>query len=350
MGGLLSPFHIYRKMYRLCEPLTKDFILRNLTQEQIMEHYLGVPIEFNKKICSPLRKDSTPTCGFRYAPSGDLYFRDFSGHFAGNAFNIVQFVYNCNFNEALEIIAKDFGLQEGETKIDRIEYNYEQVRKDHQKDTIIQIESRAFSSHDKAYWSKYAISSRILKKYGVTACNTLWLNGTIVYTHSDEDPAYAYKFDPGVYKIYYPQRKKQRFLCNTNVLQGEAQLPNKGELLIITKSMKDVLCLAAFGIVAVAPQGESQYVEEKKLLELQKRFKILFTFYDFDLAGVRMSATAKRKYGIHPIFLTNGRFGTFDYGAKDWTDFVETHGKDVATMVAESFKQAINEKTKSQAQ
>lgn len=327
-------------MYELLEPLTKEFILSNLTQEQIMEHYLGVPITFNKKICSPLRRDNNPTCGFRYAPSGDLYFRDFSGHFAGNAFNVVEYIYGCNFHEALEIIAKDFKLRDGESRVQRVEYNYDMIRESQQRNTEIQIKVRSFNMSDKEYWSSFGISKTTLQHFGVYACEAVWLNGKMVYRYTKDDPAYAYRFDEGVYKIYYPGRNKMRFMCNTNVMQGQSQLSDTGSFVILTKSMKDVMCLYEFGIPAVAPQSESAYPDEDFIETLKERFKKVYTFYDFDYAGIKMAAEISRRYNIEPIFLTNGRFGTVDYGAKDWSDFIKLHGKQYAFMLVESFKKA----------
>lgn len=328
-------------MYELQEPLTKDFILNHLTQEQIMEHYLGVSIVFNKKICSPLRRDNNPTCGFKYAPSGDLYFRDFSGHFAGNAFNVVEYIYGCNFNQALEIIAKDFKLRDSDLRIAKVDYNYENIRQAQQRNTEIRIKIRKFNSLDKDYWSSFGISKATLQHFNVYACEAVWLNSKMVYRYTQSDPAYAYRFDEGVYKIYFPCRDKMRFMCNTNVMQGYKQLKPKGNFVILTKSMKDVMCLYEFGIPAIAPQSESAYPDEDIVNNLRNRYKKVFTFYDFDYAGIKMAAEISRRYSIKPIFLTNGRFGTVDYGAKDWSDFVRNHGKDYAIMLVESFKKAL---------
>ena len=327
-------------MYELQEPLTKEYILKNLTQEQILEHYLGVPIVFNKKICSPLRRDTNPTCGFRYAPSGDLYFRDFSGHFAGNAFNVVEYIYGCNFNQALEIIAKDFKLRSSDSKISKVNYNYQSVKESQQRNTEINIKVRAFNSDDKDYWSGFGISKATLLHFNVFPCEVVWLNGNVVYRYTKDDPAYAYRFDEGIYKIYFPRRSKMRFMCNTNVMQGKAQLKDTENFVILTKSMKDVMCLYEFGIPAVAPQSESVYPTENSIEVLKNRFNKVYTFYDFDYAGIKMAAEISRLYNIEPLFLTNGRFNTVDYGAKDWSDFVQNHGKQYATMLVESFKKA----------
>lgn len=47
---------------------------------------------------------------------------------------------------------------------------------------------------------------------------------------------------------------------------------------------------------------------------------------DFDLTGVKMANTLLKRYNIQPLFLTDGRFGTRDYGAKDISDYIELNG------------------------
>ena len=89
--------------------ITKELILQNISQEAIMEHYLGVHIG-KGLFCSPLRKDKKPTCSFYKNKSGDLIFKDFGGYFYGNCFSVVMNKYNCSYHEALEIIANDFGI------------------------------------------------------------------------------------------------------------------------------------------------------------------------------------------------------------------------------------------------
>ncbi len=47
---------------------------------------------------------------------------------------------------------------------------------------------------------------------------------------------------------------------------------------------------------------------------------------DFDLTGVKMANTLLKRYNIQPLFLTDGRFGTINYGAKDISDYIEING------------------------
>ena len=52
------------------------------------------------------------------------------------------------------------------------------------------------------------------------------------------------------------------------MLQGAHQLPAEGELLVVTKSMKDVMCLYSLGITAIAPNSENLFLTESQFEKL----------------------------------------------------------------------------------
>lgn len=86
---------------------------------------------------------------------------------------------------------------------------------------------------------------------------------------------YAYKVYNN-FKIYRPLADKYHKWRNNLTeydIQGYKQLPEKGDILIITKSLKDVMCLCKMGIPAVSPASESTFIPNIALEELKKRFK-----------------------------------------------------------------------------
>ena len=48
--------------------------------------------------------------------------------------------------------------------------------------------------------------------------------------------------------------------------------------------------------------------------------------YDFDRTGVKWANFLRRKFDLPVFFLTDGRFGTRDYRAKDISDYIRLHG------------------------
>ena len=305
--------------------IDKQFILERLGEEEILEFYLKIRIEYDKLLLNPLRTDTNPTVTIKKYPNC-IWFRDWSGSFQGDCFAIVQLIYNVNYYKACEIIARDFGLiKSDKTYIPKkIEWKEHEVK----MKSKIQIKVRNWEKYDLFFWNSIGISLDTLKKFYVYPLKVLWINEIVQYNfHQIQDTAYAYYFLEDEFKIYFPKRKKFRFRCNTNKLQGYLQLPYEGEILIITKSYKEVMLLSEYGISAIAPQSESVILTLEQYQDLSKRFTYIFSNYDFDLAGIRSANKMKLLYNIDPIFLTTGRFNTINYGAKDLTDFRRIKGK-----------------------
>ena len=78
-----------------------------------------------------------------------------------------------------------------------------------------------------------------------------------------------------LWRLYFPSRSTLRFLTNwrANKIQGAKQMPKNGDLLIIQKSMKDVMCLYELGITAIAPNSENLFLSDKQLEAVKNRFK-----------------------------------------------------------------------------
>lgn len=102
-----------------------------------------------------------------------------------------------------------------------------------------------------------------------------------------------------------------------DIIQGYNQLPNKGELLIITASLKDALCLTAIGINAIAPQSENTTLSSSVIEELKTRFNKVFIMFDTDNAGIKNALKFSKLYNIPYLMLPNDNVG------KDVADYKE---------------------------
>jgi hypothetical protein len=325
-------------MYQLKPDLSAEYILKQYSQEQIMEHYLGVPIKLRTRFLSPLREDNNPTCGFFYTKEGSLIFKDFGGFFSGGCFKVVMHIYSCSFYEALEIIANDFGLIDG-VRVERKDYPHYIAF--NRPTTTIEIQRRPFNDEDREFWTAFGITKKTLLYFHVPPVQRVWLNGRAIYSYKEGDPAYAYDFGDGRFKIYFPKRSTSRFMCNCSVVQGYQVDRDLSKTVVITKSMKDVMVLHEFGITAVAPQSETVYPEESWVNELLNTAQTVVSLYDFDRAGVTMANFMRKKYGIQPYFLTNGRFGSVNYQAKDISDLVKFVGKIKAAALIEQVNDTL---------
>ena len=324
--------------FKIEPEITKAYLLSKFSEETFMEYYLGIPVA-KKLYRNPLRKDNKPTCSFYRNKSGELIFKDFSGVFYGNFISVVMFKYSCTYHQALRIIANDFGLIH-DNKIPKnkgkLNVNAPVFRDDGA--AIIQVEIKDFSKSEIEWWSDYGVTDKILKKFHVFSCKNVFLNGNVISTSSDHCPIYGYyggkKEGIELWRIYFPKRKSYRFLSNwdSKKIQGIKQLPNEGKLLVITKSLKDVMCLYSLGIPAIAPNSETLFIPEALYVELKNRFKNIVVLYDNDLAGIANMRKIRDKYKVKCLWIPRS------YEAKDISDFHKKYGR---KKTLELIKQAI---------
>lgn len=316
--------------------LTKELILSKYSEEQLMEHYLGVPIK-KGLFRSPLRNDMRPTCSIYR--NGDLIFKDFATGQHLNIFGVVQEKYNCDYYKALRIIANDFGILKGE-KVEVKEF----TRIQDKELADIKIEIQDFSKSELEWWNKYNITLDTLNKFNVYSCKHVFLNNELFAESSYNCPIYGYyggkikengkKIE--LWKCYFPSRKTYRFIGNypSKKLQGYDKLPKKGKVCVITKSMKDVLSLYSFGIPACAPNSEVIIPSEAIVKDLTSRFNYVFCLWDNDRTGVSFLLKIRKKYPQLHCFIIPRRLG-----AKDFSDLVEKYG---TNKTSEFIKEFIN--------
>ena len=319
--------------------ITKNYLLERATQETYLEYYLGIPVK-KGLFRSPLRDDKSPTCAFYKNVQGDIIFKDFSGSFSGNFISVVMYKYNCTYYTALRIIANDFGY----IKHPKLTKNTKPIKISTTTfqdcgSANIQIEIKDFDAKELEWWNQYGITKDTLKKFKVFSCKTVFLNGR-VYTHATK-PVYGYyrgKTDVELWRIYFPYNKEPRFLSNwkSYMLQGSKQLPKEGDLLVITKSMKDVMCLYNLGITAIAPNSENLFLTEQQYAKLKKRFKKIVLFYDNDLPGIHNMNKFHKEYNIPCIWIPR------KYKAKDISDFYKLYGYEKTKELIEYGKERIN--------
>jgi len=315
-------------MYQIAPRITKQYLFDRIPQEQIMEYYLGLPVKLGAKYVSPLRKDTYPTCNYWYASTGELLFKDHSGAFTGNCIQVVREMFGVNYPQALEQIASDFGLTATENESVPSIREFTTKPKPDKSRAEFTFSFRQWTTEDLAYWASFGITTDTLDKFKVSVISTAWLGDTIVYNYNPKDPCFVYGFGDEEYKLYFPLRSRQytRFLGNSARVQGYTQLPASGKLLVMTKSLKDVMALWELGVISIALQGESIVPSKELISEMKSRFETIYTLYDFDLAGIQTANKIKKLYGVQPIFLTNGRFGTKNQRAKDTSELIEEVG------------------------
>ena len=317
--------------------ITKDFILSKVNQESIMQYYTGLDVSSKKLMLSPFRSDNHITCSFYKSKSDILYLHDFATNEHINCFQVVMRLFNCNFYEALNIIAKDFGLIEGTHQTSNFKIVPELKESESAK---IQVQIKEYTTEELEWWNQFGISKKTLKKYHVFSLQHVFLNGELKFTSSKQCPIYGYYFGKDknckeLWKIYFPTNKEHgiRFLNNlpNKKLQGYKQLKDSDDILIITKSQKDCMCFYEFNINAVSPSSESTFCSEKQIEEFKNRFKHIIVMYDQDKAGKHNMYKIRLKYPELNYFVIPSYLK-----AKDFSDLVKLYGK-------EKVKELLNE-------
>jgi 5S rRNA maturation endonuclease (ribonuclease M5) len=287
--------------------ITREDILKHVTQEEIYAFYLGEDVSKLGVFHSPLREDNIPSFAlyFHKVNRNILMFKDFATGDSGDFVVLVLKMFNLSYSEALKKVAVDMKLAEFNINVSQTPVQYTKIV---QKDSIeLGIKIREWQIRDKAYWSSFGIKKKTLEKFNVYPISYVFYNTTAVKT---SDYAYAYveiKDSKVSYKIYQPLESKiKKWINNANytVHQGYTQLPTSGDLLIITKSLKDVMSLHdCMNISAIGLQSESVMMKQSVMDEYKSRFKKVICLFDNDEPGKKLSESFTETYNIPHFFV-----------------------------------------------
>jgi len=293
-------------------PLTTENVFKKVSPYDIFYHYYG-DFTIGRLTNSPFRVDETPSFGIYVSKqNGQLLYNDYRLG-GGSSISFVKYKYGCSYYQALKIINRDFNLNlimnekaMGRVEIDHIKAkpiitNYKPEPKPHYS---IKIKNRNWLDRDRQYWfDKYEIQLNTLYKYNVYPLTRFWIGEQKFYT---EPLCYGYFFDKGIFKIYQPLKTNStgKWYSNINtqtVWQGYNQLPQKGEILFITSSLKDIMVLDELGYNAIAPHTEKQHFTKEMYDELKNRFTRIIVYYDNDEAGVTHSTKITKEFSVEYI-------------------------------------------------
>ena len=362
--------------------LTKQLILSKVSQVTIFSTYLNLSdkivqycIDTGELICSPIRDDIHPTCGFRYDNKGKLKFRDFAGYFWGDCFDIVALIMGGIYNKQYDISNREdfvkvlrhitftfkdifYGQEKDINLINEINTGIVAIK--HKKPNI-ELVVRNWNEYDKEYWGKFGVPLQYLNINFIYPVEQYYINRKInpepKYFYNANDPCYGYCLGQdrsGVYniKLYFPNRNKTvtRFITNCNHLEGIYNLDKTDyDIIVITKSTKDRVSLGAailrinylyggvdkkVGVINIPHetyklrQNEFDWLKGK----LSDRGKIV-SLMDNDSTGKHEAIWLRNNYQITPLLIP------VIYCAKDFAEFVSKHKFDE---VVNLIKQTIN--------
>lgn len=346
--------------------LTKQTILSKISQVTIFSNYLNLSdklvqycIDTGELICSPIRDDIHPTCGFKYDNKGKLKFRDFAGYFWGDCFDIVALVMSNIYNKPYNISNKEdfikvlrhitftfkdifYGKEKDINAINDINTAINVIK---HKKPIIELVVREWNHNDEKYWNTFGVSIKFLNLNFIYPVEQYYINRNInpepKYFYSTNDPCYGYflgKDSNGVnnIKLYFPKRNKNitRFITNCNHLEGIYNLDrNDYNIIVITKSTKDRVSIGSaimknlflygglikdrIGIINIPHETYKLRNNEYDWLQskLTENGKIV-SLMDNDRTGKIEAIWLRNTYNIIPIIIPN------HYKVKDFAELV----------------------------
>ena len=278
-------------------------LLDKLNDYDIYSYYLG-NIKPKKLINSPLRTDDQIP-SFAIFPSKDgrgLLFKDHGSGESGNALKFLKLYKGIQNRNELEKELLRIVRKVNPAKVNRpIVYTNSTLN-----NTEIGIVRQPFTEVDKKYWKQFHISTNTLKKFNVFSIKYFLCNGVVRGTYKEDNPMYAYKV-VDKFKIYRPLASKYtkwRTNLTSRHVQGLFEIPRDGgDLLIITKSLKDVMCLYEMGFNAISPSSETTFIPDDILDSLRKKWKNIIIMYDRDEAGMKNARKYSKKYKLDAIFV-----------------------------------------------
>lgn len=304
--------------------ITRENILDLITEEELFKFYCSTFEKQDEFFKSELRKESKASCKITDF-GGFLLYKDFGSPEKGvNIWGYIMRKHNVDYRSALDIVASDFNLVNKTHQFQAVQ-TFDSLPKELGKRTVLQIKKRNWQLKDKQYWyESYNISKENLNDFNVHPITDYWINTTYCRS-ANLSYSYDYYHHNGrlLRKIYQPL-SKTKWISNIDntIVQGIANIPKHHDLLLITKSLKDIMCLRNMGYYAVAPNNEASWLPELVWQKFINRYKKIIIFFDNDDAGVSNAQRFSNQYGLPYFYLPN------EDNVKDVSDYVKKYGMD----------------------
>lgn len=288
----------------------ESYILSLTDEETLFRKYIPQFKAINKKFKAVGREESLPSAVIT-SYNNRLYYKDFGSSLkAMDVFSFLKFFFNLDYVDILNEV-NDYEPKYVQSK-NKISI-YEETKSN------IVFKLRPFKIKDKHYWEEYkVITKEVLRKYNVYPVEYADIIKERETFRIMPKLLYVYVLNDLRLKFYNPLNKRYKFFGNSNKysIQGYDNIPTIGELLIITKSLKDVMVLNQLGYNSIAPNSETVLLPEMVMKDLNIRFKNILVLFDNDQTGVKNAELYKCIYNIKYFTIP-------DYKYKDISDYIK---------------------------
>lgn len=303
----------------------------------------GIDFEVGRPVSSPLRDDDSVASFSLFIPTKysdvrpeEIWWRDFARG-SGNVFKFVRLYAEEHFDICLDNRKEIIEFIDGQLNLGLFDKSLKKIRNNKvlnydflKESKEILFQSRPYTRMDLFWWIQYGIDQSLLEAHDVRSVKHLLNEDLIIkYTYGTYELAFAYVVYDKV-KIYCPNdiAFKWRNTCPSHYLLG-AQQCTRDDVLIITKSLKDIMTFKSFmNCDALAPQAESLHINKEVINTIKSRYKIVYVVMDYDEAGIK-AADALEDYGFivrwvdKTQILINNKLKVMD---KDISDYIKNRG------------------------
>ena len=260
-------------------------------------------------------------------------------------------IHSCDYEMALSIIDRDFGLGLRSKTIPEWGKMENIITWQRPKDIkiskppTIQVVTKPFTKVELEYWQKYGIGEQDLIREGIFSPKQIWRNksrlplGNLL--------TFCYWYDTlQLWKIYRPLAPKRAKMTACNEWKWDSAIPfdycdgletiTDCQFSFLTKSRKDKLVLKkALEIECVVDcQAEDPAcIQESTILTLMENSKIQVTVFDNDKKGKESSWWLTNNYGFKHCNVPD------KYNKEGITDFADLAEKYGLEAVREHFKE-----------
>jgi len=308
--------------------ITKEGILEYT--ETIFRYYFKVDFEEGTYYNSPLRAESSPSFNiYMNRNKGYLVYKDWGGSF-GNAIDFVMRLHLLEFASAMKMIVKDLNLPfvtSNEEFKESIKFQRKiKLRKLANIVPNLIIEENQYTDTDIAYWNDMFIPVNYIRRHNIFPVLNYFIN-SIEIRRDVNFPVYAFVevYKKKVYyKLYAPFADSKNKWKSTmtevasKVYHNINKIPKKGNLLIITSSVKDNVILSYLGYNVISGQGEDIPLDTKTMTDLKARYTNIIIFYDNDYNkdvnyGILAAHRESERFGFRYVYIP-GRYRCTDIG------------------------------------
>ena len=280
-------------------------MIYSLDQQVRIWTYYFYDFDMSKGILNPLRKDNNPKCYFKES-NGVIFFIDWAykpTHL--NCINYVAISFNLTNKEAIYKINKDLkfnnivkikrtfnSIKKSEFPENKVSFSGNSSFTNKEKLPLYTVKDRNnFYDYELDYWEQYNITLDILKKYEVKPIDYVFKNSILNYSASKYNPIFGYYKKNELFKIYNPEGVKSfKWRTLKAILEGYDKLKYKTNVVFITSSYKDTMCLDSLGFDSFNLASENSY---KLLLpiinNLFEQFEYIYIYLNNDETGVTYS-------------------------------------------------------------